>query len=323
VDEPGLTQTELVVPPDLDGQRADKVLAGLLDISRASSRLLIDGGAVVQGERTVEPSQKLAAGSVLLVTRPAAPAGLQPLNQPLVVRYESAAVLVVDKPPGLVVHPGAGHRNDTLASVLLFHYPELEALAEGHRWGLVHRLDRDTSGLLLVGRTASAHEHLQAQLKARAIRRVYLALVQGLMEPATGTIDAPIGRDVEHPTRMALRQDGRFARTHYRRLAGWDDLSLLEVTLETGRTHQIRVHLSSIGFPLAGDKTYGRRRSDIGNPGRVWLHACRLTFRDPENGEPEVTVDSPLPADLASSLASIGAPLLGEVPPDVLSVDTA
>ena len=122
---------------------------------------------------------------------------------------------------------------------------------------------------------------------------------------------------------MALRQDGRFARTHYRRLAGWEDVSLLEVTLETGRTHQIRVHLSSIGLPLAGDKTYGRRRSVAGNPGRVWLHARELSFQDPESGGDEITVDSPLPADLATSLESLGTPLVGEIPSDVFTGGTA
>jgi len=323
VAELGTNETELVVPPDLDGHRADKVVATVLGTSRSSSRLLIDGGDVSMGEVAVEPAQKLKAGSILKVVLPTEQERLMPLDQPLVVRYESAAVLVIDKPPGLVVHPGAGHRNDTLASVLLFHYPELEGLGESHRWGLAHRLDRDTSGLLLVGRSPAAHEELQAQLKMRSVRRVYLALVQGLMEPATGTVEAPIGRDAEHPTRMALRQDGRFARTHYRRLASWEDLSLLEVTLDTGRTHQIRVHLSSIGYPLAGDKTYGRRRTSAGNPGRVWLHAKQLTFRDPDNAADEVTVVSPLPSDLAVSLDGLGEPLHGELPSDVFQPDTA
>ena len=321
--EIGINETELVVPTDLDGHRADKVVAAVLGVSRGSSRVLIDGGGVSIDGLAVEPAQKLRAGAIMKVVRPAEPEGLTPLDHPLLVRYESAAALVIDKPPGLVVHPGAGHRNDTLASVLLFHYPELEPLGESHRWGLAHRLDRDTSGLLLVGRTPSAHENLQAQLKSRSIRRVYLALVHGRMEPATGTVEAPIGRDTEHPTRMALRQDGRFARTHYRRLAGWEDLSLLEVTLDTGRTHQIRVHLSSIGHPLAGDKTYGRRRTSAGNPGRVWLHARQLTFRDPEDSADEVTVVSPLPPDLASSVEGLGEPLVGEVPAEVFRADTA
>jgi 23S rRNA pseudouridine1911/1915/1917 synthase len=244
---------------------------------------------------------------------------------PLVVRYQSATVLVVEKPAGLVVHPGAGHRNDTLASVLLYHYPELAELADNHRWGLVHRLDRDTSGLLIVARTEFAHEALQAQLKAREVKRVYLALVKTALEPTTGTVEAPIGRDPEHPTRMTLRQDGRFARTHYRRIAAWDNQSLLEVRLDTGRTHQIRVHLASIGAPLVGDKTYGKRRTTQGDPGRVWLHAAELEFDDP--GEPatssRVRVHSPLPVDLENSLQRLGTPSSGAVPSDAGGLESA
>jgi 23S rRNA pseudouridine1911/1915/1917 synthase len=279
----------------------------------------VDSGQVVVGGNAVGPADKLPAGTRLLVTRPAAPTGLVPLEQPLSVRYESSAVLVIDKPPGLVVHPGAGHRNDTLANVLIFHYPELAELGEEHRWGLVHRLDRDTSGLLIVARTAAAHTLLQAQLKRREISRVYLALVHGIIDPIAGAIEAPIGRDPEHPTRMTLRQGGRFAKTHYRRLAAWQEVSLLEVRLETGRTHQIRVHMSSIEAAVVGDKTYGLRRSTTGNPGRVWLHASRLAFADPglSGEDPPVTVHSPLPEDLAASLLLLGEPARGAVPADV------
>jgi 23S rRNA pseudouridine1911/1915/1917 synthase len=307
---------ELVVPTDLDGQRADRVVAVALDISRSAARLAVDSGQVLVDGNTVGPADKLSAGTHLVVTRPPEPSGLVPLDQSLVVRYESPTVLVIDKPPGLVVHPGAGHRNDTLANVLIFHYPELAELGEEHRWGLVHRLDRDTSGLLIVARSAAAHTELQAQLKRREISRVYLALVHSLLDPVAGAIEAPIGRDPEHPTRMTLRQGGRYAKTHYRRLAAWDELSLLEVRLETGRTHQIRVHMSSIGAPVVGDKTYGLRRSTAGNPGRVWLHASSLTFHDPlpQGAGPPVAVPSPLPADLVASLDELGEPTLGSVP---------
>jgi len=310
---------EVVVPPDMDGQRADRVVAGALDISRAAARLAVDSGQVVVAGKAVGPADKLRAGMRVLVTRPAEPSGLIPMEQPISVAYESPAVLVIDKPPGLVVHPGAGHRNDTLANVLVFHYPELSAMGEEHRWGLVHRLDRETSGLLIVGRSPAAHSALQAQLKRREISRVYLTLVHSLIDPVAGAIEAPIGRDPEHPTRMTLRQGGRFAKTHYRRLAAWEDVSLLEVRLETGRTHQIRVHMSSIGAAVVGDKTYGLRRSTTGNPGRVWLHASSLTFDDPgqAEGSPPVTVRSPLPDDLAATLLKLGQPTLGGVPADV------
>lgn len=303
----GVDPIVVVVPMDLDGQRADKVLAATLGLSRGAARDAIDAGNVRHQGESVQPAGKLAAGTRLEVLLAPEPDGIEPLDSPLVVRYESEATLVIDKPAGLVVHPGAGHRNDTLASILIHHRPELATLGEEHRWGLVHRLDRETSGLLLVGRTVDAHAALQAQLKQREVARTYLAVACAEIEPITGTIEAPIGRDPEQPTKMGLRQDGRFARTHYRRLASWDGLSLLEVQLDTGRTHQIRVHLSSIGAPLAGDKTYGARRSTAANPGRVWLHAWRLEFADPANGQ-HVAVSAPLPEELRRSLAQLGEP---------------
>lgn len=315
-DEAAVDAMHVTVPPDLDRQRADRTVATLLGLSRAAARKAVDSGQVLLEGTAVEPADKLAAGARLVISIPAEPTGLVPLDLPLELRYESATVLVVDKPPGLVVHPGAGHRNDTLANILVANFPELAGLGEEHRWGLVHRLDRDTSGLLLVGRTATAHEELQDQLKRRDVSRVYWALVRSAIDPATGTIEAPIGRDPEQPTRMALRQDGRFARTHYRRLAAWDDLSLLEVRLETGRTHQIRVHMTSIDAPIVGDKTYGRRFSTAGDPGRVWLHAQQLTFVDPGGALSPVTVTSPLPADLLDSLTRLGDPEVGSLPPD-------
>lgn len=311
--EGGTTLLQLVVPADMDQQRADRVVATLLDVSRAVARLAVDEGRVRRGDTLLGPADKLAAGTSITVERLPEAAGIEPLDAPLTTRYESASTIVVDKPPGLVVHPGAGHRNDTLASILIFHYPELEAMGEEHRWGLVHRLDRDTSGLLLVGRSVEAQSRLQEQLKRRDVKRSYLALVHGVIEPATGTIEAPIGRDPEHPTKMALRQGGRFARTHFERIAAWEDVSLLRVRLETGRTHQIRVHLSSIGAPLAGDKTYGPRRVATGNPGRVWLHAYRLEFEDPALPGQSVEVIAPLPEDLVASLGKLGEPESGSV----------
>ncbi len=301
----GAEPVRAAVPGDMDGLRADRVVAGVFGLSRATAREVVDAGSVTSEGRPIGAKDKLAAGTRLEAVLPEAAGPLQPLDAPLTIRYESDQVLVVDKPAGLVVHPGAGHRNDTLASVLIHHYPSLAELGEEHRWGLVHRLDRDTSGLLLVGKTATAHGDLQQQLKRRSIQRTYLALVQDRVEPATGTVEAPIGRDPDHPTRMALRQDGRFARTHYRRLATWNEVSLLEVKLDTGRTHQIRVHLSSIGAPLAGDRTYGWRRGGRMAIDRVWLHAARLTFVDPAVGQ-EATVQSPLPAELVAALRGLG-----------------
>ncbi len=311
----GATRHELVVPAELDGQRADRIVATLLDISRAAARRAVDRSEVKSGGIPLAPAQRLSAGTRLIVVRPSADPGPRPLDRPLQVVYESPHCLVVEKPAGLVVHPGAGHRDDTLVNVLIHHYPELAGLSDEYRWGLVHRLDRDTSGLLIVARRADAHTALQAQLKRRDIERTYHALVTGRLEPATGTVEAPIGRDPGHPTKMALRHDGRFARTHYRRLASWHDATLLEVRLETGRTHQIRVHLASIGAPIVGDKTYGGRSDHRADPGRVWLHASVLRFRDPglpATAEP-VVVRSPLPVDLQSSLDQLGAPEEGAI----------
>ena len=179
---------------------------------------------------------------------------------------------------------------------------------------MVHRLDRDTSGLLIVARAAEAHELLQSQLRAREITRSYLALAADHdFDNATGTIEAPIGRDPNRPTQMAVVPGGRPARTHYRRLASWPGLTLLEVTLETGRTHQIRVHFAAIGAPLVGDRVYGRSRSSPADVTRVWLHAAHLSFSHPRDGRP-VTARAALPDDLAATLKALGKPVRGEIP---------
>lgn len=300
----------IVVPPELDGERADRIVAITAGVSRASARRIIEAGDAVGIDA---PSARLAAGAAFAVRLPAAELELRPEQVPFDLAYESPEVLVVMKPAGIVVHPGAGRSAGTLANGLVARYPELIGLGETHRWGLVHRLDRDTSGLLMVARTQAAHEALQAELKARRVGRTYLALAAGRFDAATGTIDAPIGRDPRHPTRMAVRRDGRIARTHYRRRAEWEDVTLLEVTLETGRTHQIRVHLASIGSPLVGDTTYGGGVVAAGDPGRVWLHASMLRFPDVGSGR-EVVVSAPLPSELRDSLEALGVPLRGHVP---------
>jgi 23S rRNA pseudouridine1911/1915/1917 synthase len=279
-------------------------------VSRAVARRIIEAGDAAGIDA---PAMRLASGTAFAVRLPAAEPELQPEDVPFQVAYESPDVLVVIKPPGVAVHPGAGRTHGTLANGLVARYPELAELGETYRWGLVHRLDRDTSGLLMVARTAAAHQQLQAELKARRVGRTYLALAAGRFDASTGTIEAPIGRDRRHPTRMAVQADGREARTHYRRLAEWADVTLLEVTLETGRTHQIRVHLASIGAPLVGDGTYGAGLVAAGDPSRIWLHATRLRFPDPETGR-EVVVAAPLPSDLRDSLEALGLPLRGNAP---------
>jgi 23S rRNA pseudouridine1911/1915/1917 synthase len=304
-------RSTVVVTADLEGVRADRVLAVLAGLSRAAAQRLIVDGEVLRGGAVVDRSTRLRAGDVLGYPTPVAEGDLVPEPVDFEVVFDEGDVLVIDKPSGLVVHPGAGHRRGTLVHGLVHRFPELGALGEEHRWGLVHRLDRDTSGVLLVARTAATHVFLQSELKQRRIGRSYLALVHGQPEAATGTIDAPIGRDRARPTRMAVVGDGRPARTHFRRLAAWADTSLLRLELETGRTHQIRVHLASIGHAVVGDRTYGRSGRVPGDPGRVWLHASEIRFPTIDGGTRTAGAD--LAKDLRRSLAELGEPGDGTV----------
>lgn len=303
------------IPADLDGTRADRAVAILCDISRQAARMAIESGGVVRRGLALTGAVKVAEGDVLQVHLVEAQQTVIPeASVDFAVAFEDEDVLVVDKPAGVVVHPGAGRPGGTLANGLLARFPELSDLAQECRWGIVHRIDRDTSGLLIVGRNAKTFQRLQAALKGREIKRDYRALVSGLFESATGTIDAPIGRDPAEPTRMAVVEAGRSARTHYQRLAEWDDadVSLASVSLETGRTHQIRVHMQSIGHPVVGDPIYGRKRPTPGDPGRTWLHAASLTFDHPSGSGP-MTVRSDLPEDLVASIAGLGDPTRGAV----------
>lgn len=298
----------VVVPDELAGLRADRVLSMLAGLSRAASRRLLDDESVLSDGSPVARATALPAGAVLTYPLPAETTPLAAEQISFDAVMETADVIVVDKPAGLVVHPGAGHRRGTLVNGLVGRYPDLAELGEQHRWGLVHRLDRDTSGLLLVARKPEVHTFLQAEMKARRISRTYTALLTGRLEAATGTIDAPVGRDPIRPTRMAVIRDGKAARTHYRRMAEWPDATLVSVDLETGRTHQIRVHFSSIGNSVVGDPTYGRAVPDLG---RTWLHATRLRFSLPD--QTPFDIASPIPAELHSYLADLGTPLTGSV----------
>ena len=294
----------VVVPDDLDGERLDRALAVMLDVSRAAARYLVDEGVEVDGV-LCKPNTKVRAGSKIVAPPLRKPVAMLAEELELKVLYEDDALVVIDKPAGLVVHPGTGQMTGTLAAGLLHRYPELEGVGAVERWGLVHRLDKDTSGAILVGRTQDAFDSLVAQLRAREIGREYLALVEGVLKPPTGTIEAPIGRDPQTPTRRAVARDGKHARTHYRVETNYTDrdLALVRVTLETGRTHQIRVHFAAIGHPVAGDPTYGSRREAALTP-RIFLHAGKLSFTHPDSRE-TVVVTSPLPDDLAMVLSSL------------------
>jgi 23S rRNA pseudouridine1911/1915/1917 synthase len=295
----------LRVPDGAAGQRLDRFLASLPEIgSRAvAERLLRDGGVLVDGAARAK-STKLAGGEELDFEPPAPPTSdLVPEAMDLEVPYEDEHLLVVDKPPGLVVHPAPGHASGTLVHGLLAY--AVEGGDEPDRPGIVHRLDRDTSGLMVVARSPEAHRRLQEMVQARAVTRQYLALVVGRPRSRRGTIDAPIGRDRTDPLRHSLDTDSpREAVTHFEVEELFPRHALLRVTLETGRTHQIRVHLAAIELPVAGDPLYGRA-GELGLE-RQFLHAARLTFPHPVTGEP-VEVASPLPEDLERALATLRA----------------
>jgi 23S rRNA pseudouridine1911/1915/1917 synthase len=292
--------TRLRVPDDAAGGRLDRFLATLPEIgSRAvAERLLGSGGVLVDG-RTRPKSHKLEGGEELEFEPPAPPtSSLEPEVMDLVVPYEDEHLLVVDKPAGLVVHPAPGHAQGTLVHGLLA--LDVEGGDEPDRPGIVHRLDRDTSGLLVVARSPEAHRRLQEMVRARDVTREYIALVVGRPRSWRGTIDAPIGRDRHDAQRHSLDTDTpREAITHFEVSELLPRHALLRVTLETGRTHQIRVHLGAIDLPVAGDPTYGRP-SELGLE-RQFLHAARLAFEHPFTGE-QVDVTSELPDDLRDAL---------------------
>ena len=281
------------------GSRLDRVLAARREIaSRSVAERLLQQSAVLVDGFVRQKSHRLEAGSMVDVELPAAPGGLQPQPATVPVLFEDEHLLVVDKPAGLTVHPGAGAPSGTLAGQLL----TLGARGgdDPERPGVVHRLDRETSGLLVVARSERAHAALQDAIRRRAVERQYLALVRGHPRSRTGRIDAPIGRDRRDPTRRSLDTDEpRDAVTHFEVLETMPSHALLDVRLETGRTHQIRVHLAAIDLPVSGDAQYGAK-GDLGLA-RQFLHAHRLRFRHPVSGE-EVAVTSELPDDLRVAL---------------------
>jgi 23S rRNA pseudouridine1911/1915/1917 synthase len=293
------------VPAALAGERVDRAVALLTGWSRAEVQGLVDEGLVRVDGAPVIKSRRLEEGEVVeLLGEPAAtgPPGPEPI--PVAVVAADDAVIVVDKPAGLVVHPGAGHPTGTLVNGLLARFPELAGVGDPARPGIVHRLDRDTSGLMVVARTTVAYDALVAALARREIERGYLALVWGAPSAGSGIVDAPIGRSVRRPTRMAVREGGREARTRYEVVRRFDRpaVALLRCSLETGRTHQIRVHLAAIGHPVVGDPAYGGGRTGVAID-RPFLHAATLAFAHPVTGEPQ-RFESALPPDLEQVLAA-------------------
>ena len=329
----------VVAPAPLDGERVDRVVSFLTGMARAEAAAAVDSGAVsLRGAVIRSRSARVREGDELVIVLPDRPG--PPLSDPSVevdVVHADDDVIVVDKPAGLVVHPGAGNPGATLVNGLLARFPDMAGLEwpDAGRPGIVHRIDKGTSGLLMVARSPAAMEVLSAQLEAHTVERRYLALVWGTVEPASGVVDAPLGRSVADPTKMSVRADGRRAVTRYEVAGQWADpqpTTLLRCTLETGRTHQIRVHLAAIGHPVVGDDRYlqrsvgrqgpvlemgpdGPRRSRNRKrgaivapglaPGRPFLHAAMLGFDHPRSGA-HMRFESPLPADLHVTLDRIG-----------------
>jgi 23S rRNA pseudouridine1911/1915/1917 synthase len=295
----------LELTADRGGERLDAFIARRRpELSRSHARRLIDEGLVSVNGRQAKPSERVTSGlSVIVTVPPPERIDLAPEAIPLTIIYQDGDIIVLDKPAGLTVHPAPGHPSGTLVNALLAACPDLQGIAGTLRPGIVHRLDKDTSGLMVVAKNDRAQRALQRQLKEREVRKTYLALVKGVPAPREGTIEAPIGRHPKNRKKMAVVADGREATTRYRvreEIAG-GQYSLLEVEPVTGRTHQIRVHLAAIGHPVVGDATYGRLSQAVG---RQFLHAHKLAFAMPLGGR-TVEFESPLPADLREALSRL------------------
>ncbi|HEY8544206.1 MAG TPA: RluA family pseudouridine synthase [Acidimicrobiales bacterium] len=298
------------VPAALEGERLDRLVAMLTGRSRAEAAALVDDGAVaVDGRPVTTRSHRVAEGAVVEIEVPApvADEGLVPdPTVPVPVVYEDEHLLVVDKPAGLVVHPGAGAAAGTLVHGLLARHPAIATVGQPDRPGIVHRLDKGTSGLLLVALSDAAYQELVAMLAAHEVHRRYRALVWGRVEAPSGMVDAPVGRSSRDRTRMAVTVRGKPAATYYevvRRFGHPVPVTEVTCALTTGRTHQIRVHMTSIGHPVVGDDRYGGARQSLPLD-RPFLHAEHLALEHPVTGAP-LAFDSPLPADLAAVLGSL------------------
>lgn len=298
------------IPAALAGERLDRIVALLADISRADAASLVaNGGARLDGVVTTSGKIRVAFEQIVEIDPEQLPKRQLPVADASIdvpIAFADADVIVVDKPAGLVVHPGHGHPDGTLVNAVLAMYPDVADVGDPMRPGVVHRLDVGTSGLMVVARSARAYDSLVAALAARTVTRAYLALVWGHLESPNGVIDAPIGRDHRDPLRMAVVIDGKPARTRYHTITNFHspaEVSEVECRLETGRTHQIRVHLAAAGHPVVGDGTYGGIRSVVSSP-RPFLHAAELAFVHPGTGE-TVTFTSPLPQDLRDVLETL------------------
>jgi len=283
--------------------RLDKYLAKEYpELSRSRLQKLIEQGHILVNGYVAKASQKVSVGDEIRVSLPP-PEKVSLVAEPipLAVIYEDDDLLVIDKPAGLVVHPSPGHTAHTLVNALLARCPDLASFGDAMRPGIVHRLDGDTSGLMIIAKNDSAQQYLINQFKARSVSKSYLVLARGKLTPSQGLIEAPVGRDPSNRKRMAVVTGGRQARTRYKVKEYISDCTLLEVTTETGRTHQIRVHLSAIGYPVVGDTVYGVKSPYVK---RQFVHACRLGFRLPSSKEYR-EFNCELPSDLKQALRLI------------------
>lgn len=294
---------------DAVGERLDRALSEALpELSRMQWQKLIREGQVMVDGTRAKPSYRILGGETLVASIPEiVEPDIAAESIPLDIRYEDSDLIVINKPAGMVVHPSLGHASGTLVNALLAHCPDLEGVGGERRPGVVHRLDKDTSGLIIAAKHDQALWHLQNQFKQRTVSKVYLALVHGSLQPPEAIIDAPIGRDPRHRQKMAVvvseTGDSRPAQTAFRALTYYDDYTLVECRPRTGRKHQIRVHMAYIGYPIAGDTIYGRRKDRTALK-RHFLHAAELTFRRPSDDE-EIHITAELPEDLAALLRGL------------------
>lgn len=299
----------LPVPEGLDGERLDAALARLFGLSRTKAATLIDAGDVLIDDVVVDKATRVTAGAWLEVTMPEAAAPVQIVPERiegLHVLHDDADVVVIDKPVGVAAHPSPGWTGPTVIGGLAGLGYRISTSGAPERQGIVHRLDVGTTGVMVVAKSELAYTSLKHQFKTRTVDKIYHALVQGHPDPSSGTIDAPIDRHPQHDYRWAVVQGGKPSVTHYDTLEAFPHASLLEIHLETGRTHQIRVHMSALRHPCVGDATYGADPTLTKRLGlhRQWLHARRLEFEHPASGQ-RMSFESPYPADLAAALERI------------------
>jgi 23S rRNA pseudouridine1911/1915/1917 synthase len=299
---------EFTVTGEQSGQRLDVFLTENWEQAESRSnvqRAIKAGGVKIDGRVISRVAAKIVESQNIRIDSTASDAQSSIIrsNIPLNVAYEDDHIAVIDKPVGMTVHPGAGHTDDTLANAAAYRWPQIMSSGEPDRPGIVHRLDRDTSGLMVIALTEQAYEKLSEMIRNREITRIYSALVHGIPKSVEGVVDAPIGRSPHHRTRQAISDSGRPSRTHYRVEYELGDFAYLEIRLETGRMHQIRVHMNAIGHPVIGDQTYGRRKN-LPGLNRQFLHSSRLEFAHPITGGP-ITVSSEIPDDLTRALATL------------------